>query len=121
MKEDFFESYNKRTLESLLSRELNFVQDNHSLSAKNVLRSLHYQINQHQGKLVRVIQSEIFDVAVDLKRSSKIFGHWIGEVLSKTNKRQLMVPERFAHGFLLLSETAEVLYKTNDHYAPEYA
>jgi dTDP-4-dehydrorhamnose 3,5-epimerase len=116
----FFESYNKRTLESLLNRELNFVQDNHSLSAKNVLRGLHYQIKQPQGKLVRVIQGEIFDVAVDLRRSSKTFGHWVGEILSRTNKRQLWVPEGFAHGFLVLSETAEVVYKTTDYYAPEH-
>ncbi len=116
----FFESYNKRTLESLLNRELNFVQDNHSLSAKNVLRGLHYQIKQPQGKLVRVIQGEIFDVAVDLRRSSKTFGHWVGEILSSANKRQLWVPEGFAHGFLVLSETAEVLYKTTDYYAPEH-
>jgi dTDP-4-dehydrorhamnose 3,5-epimerase len=116
----FFESYNKRTLESLLNRELNFVQDNHSLSAKNVLRGLHYQIKQPQGKLVRVIQGEIFDVAVDLRRSSKTFGQWVGETLSSTNKRQLWVPEGFAHGFLVVSETAEVLYKTTDYYAPEH-
>lgn len=116
----FFESYNKRTLESLLNRELNFVQDNHSLSAKNVLRGLHYQIKQPQGKLVRVIQGEIFDVAVDLRRSSNTFGHWVGETLSSANKRQLWVPEGFAHGFLVLSKTAEVLYKTTDYYAPEH-
>jgi dTDP-4-dehydrorhamnose 3,5-epimerase len=116
----FFESYNKRTLESLLNRELNFVQDNHSLSAKNVLRGLHYQIKQPQGKLVRVIQGEIFDVAVDLRRSSQTFGQWVGEILSSANKRQLWVPEGFAHGFLVLSETAEVLYKTTDYYAPEH-
>jgi dTDP-4-dehydrorhamnose 3,5-epimerase len=116
----FFESYNKRTLESLLNRELNFVQDNHSLSAKNVLRGLHYQNKQHQGKLVRVIQGEVFDVAVDLRRSSKTFGQWVGEILSSANQRQLWVPEGFAHGFLVRSETAEVLYKTTDYYAPEY-
>lgn len=116
----FFESFNKLTLESLLNRELNFVQDNHSLSAKNVLRGLHYQIKQPQGKLVRVIQGEIFDVAVDLRRSSKTFGNWVGEILSSANKRQLWVPEGFAHGFLVMSETAEVLYKTTDYYAPEH-
>ena len=116
----FFESYNKRTLESLLNRELNFVQDNQSLSAKNVLRGLHYQIKQPQGKLVRVIQGEIFDVAVDLRQSSKTFGLWVGEILSSANKRQLWVPEGFAHGFLVMSETAEVLYKTTDYYAPEH-
>jgi dTDP-4-dehydrorhamnose 3,5-epimerase len=115
----FFESWNKRTLESLLNRELNFVQDNHSLSAKNVLRGLHYQIKQPQGKLVRVIQGQIFDVAVDLRRSSQTFGHWVGEILSSANKRQLWVPEGFAHGFLVLSDTAEVLYKATDYYAPE--
>lgn len=116
----FFESYNKRMLESLLNRELNFVQDNHSLSAKSVLRGLHYQIKQPQAKLVRVIQGEIFDVAVDLRRSSKTFGLWVGEILSSANKRQLWVPEGFAHGFLVVSETAEVLYKTTDYYAPEH-
>jgi dTDP-4-dehydrorhamnose 3,5-epimerase len=116
----FFESYNQRTLESLLNRDLNFVQDNHSLSAKNVLRGLHYQIKQPQGKLVRVIQGEIFDVAVDLRQSSKTFGQWVGEILSSANKRQLWVQEGFAHGFLVLSETAEVLYKTTDYYAPEH-
>lgn len=116
----FFESYNKRTLESLLNRELNFVQDNHSLFAKNVLRGLHYQIKQPQGKLVRVIQGEIYDVAVDLRPSSKTFGMWVGEILSSANKRQLWVPEGFAHGFLVVSETAEVLYKTTDYYAPEH-
>ena len=116
----FFESYNKRTLESLLKRELNFVQDNHSLSAKNVLRGLHYQIKQPQGKLVRVIQGEVFDVAVDLRQSSKTFGLWVGEILSSANKRQLWVPEGCAHGFLVLSETAEFLYKTTDYYAPEH-
>jgi dTDP-4-dehydrorhamnose 3,5-epimerase len=85
-----------------------------------VLRGLHYQIKQPQGKLVRVIQGEIFDVAVDLRRSSKTFGRWVGEILSSANKRQLWVPEGFAHGFLVLSETAEVLYKTTDYYAPEH-
>jgi dTDP-4-dehydrorhamnose 3,5-epimerase len=85
-----------------------------------VLRGLHYQIKQPQGKLVRVIQGEIFDVAVDLRRSSKTFGQWVGEILSSANKRQLWVPEGFAHGFLVLSETAEVLYKTTDYYAPEH-
>jgi dTDP-4-dehydrorhamnose 3,5-epimerase len=116
----FFESYNKRMLESLLDRELNFVQDNHSLSSKNVLRGLHYQIRQPQGKLVRVIQGEIFDVAVDLRRSSQTFGQWVGETLSSQNKRQLWVPEGFAHGFLVTSESAEVLYKTTDYYAPKH-
>jgi dTDP-4-dehydrorhamnose 3,5-epimerase len=116
----FFESYNKKTLESLLNRDLNFVQDNHSLSAKNVLRGLHYQIKQPQGKLVRVIQGEIFDVAVDLRCSSKTFGNWVGVTLSSKNKRQLWVPEGFAHGFLVTSDSAEVLYKTTDYYAPEH-
>jgi dTDP-4-dehydrorhamnose 3,5-epimerase len=95
------------------------VQDNHSRSAKNVLRGLHYQIQQPQGKLVRVVQGEVFDVAVDLRKSSPTFGQWVGEVLSADNKRQLWVPEGFAHGFLTLSQTAEFLYKTTDYYHPQ--
>ena len=97
-----------------------FVQDNHSKSAKNVLRGLHYQIQQPQGKLVRVVQGEVFDVAVDLRKSSKTFGQWVGVYLSAENKKQLWVPEGFAHGFVVLCETAEFLYKTTDYYAPEY-
>jgi dTDP-4-dehydrorhamnose 3,5-epimerase len=115
----FFEGYNKRTLESLLNKELHFAQDNHSLSAKNVLRGLHYQIKQPQGKLVRVLQGEIFNVAVYLRRSSKTYGQCVSKILSSANKRQLWVPEGLAHGFLVLSDTAEVLYKATDYYAPE--
>jgi dTDP-4-dehydrorhamnose 3,5-epimerase len=97
-----------------------FVQDNHSRSVKNVLRGLHYQIQQPQGKLVRVVQGEVFDVAVDIRKSSPTFGQWVGEILSAENKRQLWVPEGFAHGFVVLSDTAEFLYKTTDYYAPEH-
>ncbi|MDH1380950.1 dTDP-4-dehydrorhamnose 3,5-epimerase [Comamonas aquatica] len=116
----FFESFNQARFEEAIGRSANFVQDNHSRSAKNVLRGLHYQIQQAQGKLVRVVQGEVFDVAVDLRKSSPTFGQWVGEVLSAHNKRQLWVPEGFAHGFVVLSETAEFLYKTTDYYAPAY-
>lgn len=114
----FFESFNQKTFNHSIGQELTFVQDNHSRSAKNVLRGLHYQIEQPQGKLVRVIQGEVFDVAVDLRLSSKTFGQWCGEILSAENKRQLWIPAGFAHGFVALSETAEVLYKTTDYYSP---
>ena len=115
----FFESYNRRALEPHgIAGE--FVQDNHSRSAKNVLRGLHYQIRQPQGKLVRVIAGEVFDVAVDIRRSSPTFGKWVGEILSADNKRILWIPQGFAHGFLVLSETAEFLYKTTDYWAPEH-
>jgi len=114
----FYESYNKRALsEHGIDRE--FVQDNHSRSVRNVLRGLHYQIRQPQGKLVRVISGEVFDVAVDIRRSSKTFGQWVGVNLSDNNRRQLWVPEGFAHGFLVISETAEFIYKCTDYYAPE--
>lgn len=116
----FFESFNARTFERVTGLRCEFVQDNHSKSSKNVLRGLHYQIKQPQGKLVRVMQGEVFDVAVDLRKSSKTFGHWVGVRLSAENKKQLWVPEGFAHGFLVLSETAEFLYKTTDYYAPEF-
>lgn len=116
----FFESFNARAFEEATGLKRNFVQDNHSKSSKNVLRGLHYQIKQPQGKLVRVVQGEVFDVAVDLRKSSQTFGQWIGVHLSAENKKQLWVPEGFAHGFLVLSETAEFLYKTTDYYAPEY-
>jgi dTDP-4-dehydrorhamnose 3,5-epimerase len=115
----FFESYNERTLAEALSRPMSFVQDNHSRSARGVLRGLHYQLPFPQGKLVRVVQGEIFDVAVDLRRGSPTFGKWESDVLSAENKRQLWVPEGFAHGFLVLSGMAEVLYKTTDYYHPE--
>jgi len=116
----FFESFNQATFEAAIGRRVNFVQDNHSRSAKNVLRGLHYQIGQPQGKLVRVVQGEVFDVAVDIRKSSPTFGKWVGEILSADNKRQMWVPEGFAHGFVVLSDTAEFLYKTTDYYAPEH-
>ena len=116
----FFESFNQSQFEKAIGRSAIFVQDNHSRSAKNVLRGLHYQIQQPQGKLVRVVQGEVFDVAVDLRKSSPTFGQWVGEVLSADNKRQLWVPEGFAHGFVVLSDTAEFLYKTTDYYAPAH-
>jgi dTDP-4-dehydrorhamnose 3,5-epimerase len=116
----FFESFNLAQFEEAIGRPVGFVQDNHSRSAKNVLRGLHYQIQQPQGKLVRVVQGDVFDVAVDLRKSSSTFGQWVGEVLSAENKKQLWVPEGFAHGFVVMSETAEFLYKTTDYYAPEF-
>lgn len=116
----FFESFNAREFERATGLQRRFVQDNHSRSAKNVLRGLHYQIRQPQGKLVRVISGEVFDVAVDLRQDSKTFGRWVGVYLSAANKKQLWVPEGFAHGFLVVSESAEFLYKTTDYYAPEY-
>ena len=114
----FFESFNQIRFEEVVGRKINFVQDNHSRSMKNVLRGLHYQIQQPQGKLVRVIQGEVFDVAVDLRKSSPTFGQWAGQILSAENKCQLWIPEGFAHGFIVLSDTAEFLYKTTDYYAP---
>jgi dTDP-4-dehydrorhamnose 3,5-epimerase len=116
----FFESWNERAFDRLAGRAVRFVQDNHSASARNVLRGLHYQVSQAQGKLVRVVAGEVFDVAVDLRRSSPTFGRWVGERLSAANRRMMWVPEGFAHGFLVLSETAEFLYKTTDYYAPEH-
>ena len=116
----FFESFNQAQFEQAIGKSVQFVQDNHSRSARNVLRALHYQIQQPQGKLVRVVQGEVFDVAVDLRKSSKTFGHWVGEILSAENKRQLWIPEGFAHGFVVLSDTAEFLYKTTDYYAPAH-
>ena len=116
----FFESFNNRVFEELTGLKRNFVQDNHSRSAKNVLRGLHYQIQHPQGKLVRVIKGEVFDVAVDIRKSSPTFGRWVGAYLSEENKQQLWVPEGFAHGFLVLSDVAEFLYKTTDYWYPEY-
>ena len=116
----FFESFNQAKFESAVGRTVTFVQDNHSRSVKNVLRGLHYQIQQPQGKLVRVVQGEVFDVAVDIRRSSPTFGQWVGAVLSAENKRQLWVPEGFAHGFVVTSESAEFLYKTTDYWAPAF-
>jgi dTDP-4-dehydrorhamnose 3,5-epimerase len=116
----FFESFNARTFADLTGLTPDFVQDNHSRSARNVLRGLHYQIHQPQGKLVRVTTGEVFDVAVDLRRSSPTFGRWCGTVLSAENKRMLWIPEGFAHGFLVLSESADFLYKTTNYYAPAH-
>jgi dTDP-4-dehydrorhamnose 3,5-epimerase len=116
----FFESFNQARFEEAVGRSVRFVQDNHSRSTKGVLRGLHYQIQQPQGKLVRVSQGAVFDVAVDLRKSSLTFGQWVGAHLSAENKAQLWVPEGFGHGFVVLSETAEFLYKTTDYYAPAY-
>ncbi len=116
----FFESFNQARFNEVVGREINFVQDNHSRSSADVLRGLHYQIRQPQGKLVRVVEGEVFDVAVDLRRSSATFGKWVGEVLSAENKRQLWVPAGFGHGFLVTSDTAQFLYKTTDFYSPEH-
>lgn len=116
----FFESFNAKAFEQATGVKREFVQDNHSKSAKNVLRGLHYQIQNPQGKLVRVVQGEVFDVVVDLRKSSTTFGQWLGVHLSAENKKQLWVPEGFAHGFVVLSDSAEFLYKTTDYYAPEF-
>ena len=116
----FFESFNANVFAQATGLNPQFVQDNHSKSAKNVLRGLHYQIEQAQGKLVRVTQGEVFDVAVDLRVSSATFGKWESTILSGENKRQMWVPPGFAHGFLVLSDTAEFLYKTTDFYAPQH-
>lgn len=116
----FYESYNKQKFQQATGIECGFVQDNHSRSSKDVLRGLHYQIKHPQGKLVRVVQGGVFDVAVDIRRTSQTFGKWVGVELSAENKRQLWIPEGFAHGFLVTTEKAEFLYKTTDYYAPEY-
>lgn len=116
----FYESFNARAFAEATGVDVQFVQDNHSKSARHVLRGLHYQLQQAQGKLVRVVQGEVWDVAVDIRRSSPTFGQWVGEILSAENNRQLWVPAGFAHGFVVLSETAEFLYKTTDYYAPAY-
>jgi dTDP-4-dehydrorhamnose 3,5-epimerase len=116
----FFESFNQAKFEEGVGRRVAFVQDNHSRSVQRVLRGLHYQIRQPQGKLVRVVAGAVFDVAVDIRRSSPTFGRWVGEVLSAENKRQLWMPEGFAHGFVVLSDTAECLYKATDYYAPQH-
>lgn len=116
----FFESFNQAAFNQATGLNPKFVQDNHSRSAKGVLRGLHYQIQQPQGKLVRVVRGAVFDVAVDIRTSSPTFGKWVGVELSEENQRQLWVPPGFAHGFLVLSEFADVLYKTTDYYAPEY-
>ncbi len=120
----FFESYNEKVfmehIKETSGLDLNFVQDNHSRSSKNVLRGLHYQIKQAQGKLVRVVSGEVLDIAVDMRKSSPTFGKWVGENLSAENKKMFWVPPGFAHGFVVLSESADFLYKTTDYYAPEH-
>ncbi|UST54568.1 dTDP-4-dehydrorhamnose 3,5-epimerase [Comamonadaceae bacterium OTU4NAUVB1] len=116
----FMESFNSRAFDEAVGRHVEFVQDNHSRSTKGVLRGLHYQIQQPQGKLVRVSTGAVFDVAVDIRKSSTTFGQWVGVELSAENSRQLWVPPGFAHGFLVLSETADFLYKTTDYYAPAH-
>lgn len=116
----FFESFNQKEFENTLGQKVTFVQDNHSKSERGTLRGLHYQLTpKAQGKLVRVIQGEVFDVAVDIRKTSPTFGQWLGEILSAENKKQLWIPEGFAHGFLTLSDTAEFVYKTTNYYAPE--
>lgn len=116
----FFESYNREVFKEATGLNIDFVQDNHSRSTKGVLRGLHYQLPpKSQGKLVRVVQGEVFDVAVDIRKGSITFGRWVGEHLSAENKRQLWIPPGFAHGFLTMSDTAEFLYKTTDYYAPQ--
>ncbi|MBU0838855.1 MAG: dTDP-4-dehydrorhamnose 3,5-epimerase, partial [Gammaproteobacteria bacterium] len=115
-----YESFNAAAFEAATGLKRQFVQDNHSKSQRGVLRGLHYQIQQPQGKLVRVVAGEVFDVAVDLRKSSPSFGRWFGTHLSAQNQHQLWIPEGFAHGFVVLSETAEFLYKTTDYYAPEH-
>jgi dTDP-4-dehydrorhamnose 3,5-epimerase len=116
----FFESYNGRAFAEASGLDVDFVQDNHSRSARGVLRGLHYQIQQPQGKLVRVVAGAVFDVAVDIRKASPTFGKWVGIELSAENKKMIWVPPGFAHGFLVLSEVAEFLYKTTDYYAPNY-
>ena len=116
----FYESFNQAAFNEATGTTCQFVQDNHSRSAKGVLRGLHYQINQPQGKLVRVVRGAVFDVAVDIRKNSPTFGKWVGLVLTEENHKQLWIPAGFAHGFLVTSESAEFLYKTTDYYAPEY-
>lgn len=116
----FYESFNQRRFTEITGLDVTFVQDNHSRSQRDVLRGLHYQIHQAQGKLVRVIKGSVFDVAVDVRKSSPTFGRWVGEVLSEDNNRQMWVPPGFAHGFLVCSDSADFLYKTTDYYAPEF-
>ena len=116
----FFESYNRRAFREATGLDPDFVQDNHSRSARGVLRGLHYQVKRAQGKLVRVVAGEVWDAVVDLRRSSPTFGKWMGVTLSAANRRMLWVPEGFAHGFVVTSDAAEFLYKTTDYYAPEH-
>jgi dTDP-4-dehydrorhamnose 3,5-epimerase len=116
----FLESFNAKAFQEATGLDVNFVQDNHSRSGKGVLRGLHYQIEQAQGKLVRVVRGSVFDVAVDLRKASPTFGKWVGVELSEENSRQLWIPPGFAHGFLVTSESADFLYKTTDYYAPQF-
>lgn len=116
----FYESFNQRAFNEATGGTWTFVQDNHSKSSRGVLRGLHYQTVQPQGKLVRVVAGEVFDVAVDIRKDSPTYGHWVGEILSATNNRQLWVPPGLAHGFVVLSDTAEFLYKTTNFYAPAH-
>jgi dTDP-4-dehydrorhamnose 3,5-epimerase len=116
----FYESFNGKQFQEATDLDVEFVQDNHSKSGHGVLRGLHYQIEQPQGKLVRVVHGKVFDVAVDIRKSSATFGHWVGEILSAENFRQLWIPPGFAHGFLVLAGDTELLYKTTDYYAPEH-
>ena len=116
----FFESFNQKAFDEAIGKQVDFVQDNHSRSARGVLRGLHYQIQQPQGKLVRVVRGAVFDVAVDIRKSSPTFGKWVGIELNEENHKQLWVPVGFAHAFLVLSETADFLYKTTDYYAPAH-
>lgn len=116
----FMESFNQKTFTRITGLDIQFVQDNHSRSAKGVLRGLHYQIRQPQGKLVRTVRGAVFDVVVDIRKSSPAFGRWLGVTLTEDNHRQLWVPPGFAHGFVVLSDTADVLYKTTDYYAPQF-
>jgi dTDP-4-dehydrorhamnose 3,5-epimerase len=117
----FLESFNQNVFNQALGREIVFIQDSHSRSAKNVVRGLHWQVPpKAQGKLVRVVQGEVFDVAVDLRKDSKTYGQWVGEILTADNKKQLWIPPGFAHGFLALSESADFLYKTTEYYSPEH-
>lgn len=116
----FMESFNQKVFDEAVGHHVDFVQDNHSRSVKGVLRGLHYQIRQPQGKLVRCVRGAVFDVAVDLRKSSPSFGRWVGVELAESNQRQLWVPAGFAHGFLVTSESADFLYKTTDYYAPAF-
>ena len=116
----FLESFNRKAFREATGVDVDFVQDNHSRSARGVLRGLHYQVAQAQGKLVRVVHGAVFDVAVDVRRSSPTFGQWVGEILSEENHRQLWIPAGFAHGFVVLSEAADFLYKATDYYAPQH-
>ncbi len=116
----FFESFNQKQFNEVIGQDIQFVQDNHSRSTKGVLRGLHYQIERPQGKLVRVVRGAVYDVAVDIRRSSPTFGQWVGMELNEQNHRQLWIPAGFAHGFVVLSDAADFLYKTTDYYAPDF-